>query len=385
MKVIITDASQRTALYVIRSLGRRGIDVTAVEKEVGRWANLGFTSKYVGKRVVLPSVHDESDLYLERLLKICHGHDVLFPISMYSLKVVSRHIDEFRKVLHVPVVNYEKLIKANNTETLINIANNAGIPTPSTYFIKDINQVKEIAEDLNYPVFIKVKEELELDPAKRNLMVSSAKELLEKYVELHRFQPFPLIQEYIKGEGQGYFAIFNRQSEPKVVFGHRRIREYPISGGPSTFCESHHNSKVMEYGDRLLRALNWYGLAMVEFKVDERDQLPKLMETNPRVWGSMPLAIASGVDFPYLLFKLAINGDVQELRSFKEGVKVRFLINDIRAALSYLAKGKRKITYLRKFTKDLVDMNVREGILSFDDPKPGLVNITKAIRRLSQG
>jgi len=385
MKVIVTDASQRTALYVIRSLGRRGIDVTAVEKEVGRWTNLGFSSKYVEKSAVLPSVHDEPDLYLEELLKICRGHDVLFPISMYSLKVVSRHIDEFRKILHVPVVNYEKLIKANNTETLINIANNAGVPTPKTYFIKDLNQVKEIAEDLNYPVFIKVKEELELAPANRNLMVSSAKELLKKYVELHRFQPFPLIQEYIKGEGQGYFAIFNRQSEPKVVFGHRRIREYPITGGPSAFCESHYNSKAMECGDRLLRALDWYGLAMVEFKVDERDQLPKLMEINPRVWGSMPLAIASGVDFPYLLSKLAIDGDVQELRSFKEGVKVRFLINDIRAALSYLAKGKRKIAYLRKFIKDLFDMNVREGILSFSDPKPGLVNITKAIRRLFQG
>lgn len=385
MKVIVTDASQRTALYVIRSLGRRGIDVTAVEKEVDRWANLGFSSKYAEKRVVLPSVHDEPDLYLEGLLKICRGHDVLLPISMYSLKVVSRHIDEFRKVLHVPIVNYEKLIKANNTETLINIANNAGVPTPNTYFIKDLNQVKKIAEDLSYPVFIKVKEELELAPANRNLMVSSAKELLEKYVELHRFQPFPLIQEYIKGEGQGYFAIFNRKSEPKVVFGHRRIREYPITGGPSAFCESHYNSKVMECGDRLLRALDWYGLAMVEFKIDERDQLPKLMEINPRVWGSMPLAIASGVDFPYLLFKLAIDGDVQELRSFKEGVKVRFLINDIRAALSYLAKGKRKITYLRKFIKDLFDMNVREGILSFSDPKPGLVNIIKAIRRLFQG
>jgi predicted ATP-grasp superfamily ATP-dependent carboligase len=235
---------------------------------------------------------------------------------------------------------------------------------------------------LKYPVFIKVKEELELAPAKRNLMIASPKELLEKYVELHRFQPFPLIQEYIKGEGQGYFAIFNSKSESKVVFGHRRIREYPITGGPSTFCESHNNAKVMECGDRLLRALNWYGLAMVEFKVDERDQLPKLMEVNPRVWGSMPLAIASGVDFPYLLFKLAVDGDVQELRSFKEGVKMRFLINDIRAALSYLAKGERKIVYLRRFIKDLFDTNVKEGILSLRDPKPGLANIIKAIRQL---
>ncbi|KPJ69455.1 hypothetical protein AMJ44_03815 [candidate division WOR-1 bacterium DG_54_3] len=384
MKVIVTDASQRTALYVIRSLGRRGIDVTAVEKDINKWVNLGFASRYVKKRVALPSVHDEPDLYREELMKICHGHDVLFPISMYSLKIVSRHIDEFRKILHVPVVDYEKLIKANNTETLLKIATETGIPTPKTYFIKDINKVKEIALDLSYPVFIKVKEELELAPAKRNLVVASEEELLERYLELHRLQPFPLIQEYIRGEGQGYFAIFNCSSEPKVVFGHRRIREFPITGGPSTFCESHRNNKVMEYGERLLRALNWYGLAMVEFKVDEHDGLPKIMEINPRVWGSMPLAIASGVDFPYLLFKLAIEGDIQELRLFKEGVKLRFFINDVQAALSYSIKGKHKLQYLRRFVKDFFDMNVKEGILSLSDFKPGLVNVAKAIRRLYQ-
>lgn len=384
MKVIVTDASQRTALYVIRSLGRKGIDVTAVERDVGKYVNLGFASRYVKKRAVLHSVHTEPDLYRKELLKICCGHEVLFPISMYSLKVVSRYIDEFRKILHVPIVDYETLTKANNTETLIKIANEVGIPTPQTYFIEDINQVKESAEDLNYPVCIKVKEELGLAPAERNVVVASAKELLKKYIRMHRLEPFPLIQEYIKGDSQGYFAIFNQKSEPKVVFGHRRIREYPITGGPSTFCESYYNPKVMKYGEKLLRALNWCGLAMVEFKVDERDQLPKLMEINPRVWGSMPLAIASGVDFPYLLLKLAIDGDVQELRSFKEGVKLRFLINDIQAAMSYLAKGDHKISHIRRFIKDLFNINVNEGISSLSDPKPGLVNIIKAIRRLFQ-
>ena len=44
---------------------------------------------------------------------------------------------------------------------------------------------------------------------------------------------------------------------------------------------------------------------MVEFKVDPRDGIPKLMEVNPRFWGSLQLAIVSGVDFPYLILKMA--------------------------------------------------------------------------------
>ena len=63
--------------------------------------------------------------------------------------------------------------------------------------------------------------------------------------------------------------------------------------------------QVMELGLSLLKSLNWVGIAMVEFKVDPRDGIPKLMEVNPRFWGSLQLAIVSGVDFPYLILKMA--------------------------------------------------------------------------------
>ena len=54
-----------------------------------------------------------------------------------------------------------------------------------------------------------------------------------------------------------------------------------------------------------MRALNWKGIAMVEWKVDPRDGRPKLMEVNPRFWGSLELAVRSGVDFPVLYAQAA--------------------------------------------------------------------------------
>ena len=65
---------------------------------------------------------------------------------------------------------------------------------------------------------------------------------------------------------------------------------------------------------------------MVEFKTDPRDNQPKLMEVNPRWWGSLQLSILSGVDFPYLLYKLVTEGDVEPVLDYKVGVRCRWLL-----------------------------------------------------------
>ena len=87
---------------------------------------------------------------------------------------------------------------------------------------------------------------------------------------------------------------------------HRRIRERLVMGGPSTCAESVYDSKLLDYGLRVLKNLKWHGVAMVEFKKDSIDGEFKLMEINPKFWGSLDLAIASGVDFPYLLYNMTI-------------------------------------------------------------------------------
>jgi protein-tyrosine-phosphatase len=54
----------------------------------------------------------------------------------------------------------------------------------------------------------------------------------------------------------------------------------------------------------LVRAAGWHGVAMVEFKLDEVTGECRLMEVNGRFWGSLPLAVAAGADFPYYLVEL---------------------------------------------------------------------------------
>ena len=377
MKVIVTDAALRTALYVIRSLGRNNVEVTATEYGMGALANPGFASRYVSRRAQVPSVIYDEDRYVEELLKLCRGHDVLLPVSMYSIKAVSKHLDKFTKLVKVPIADYDKLIKVNSTDSAIKAAMACGVPVPKTWFIDDLKQLDDFSKEFEYPLFIKVKDEMELSPGQRHTAAYSREDFIRKYYSLHSFQPFPLVQEFIRGDGAGFFTLFDRDSRPMAVFGHRRIREYPLNGGPSTCCESYYNAEMFEYGARLLKNLNWYGLAMVEFKIDRRDGKPKFMEINPRVWGSMPLAVESGVDFPYLWLKTALGEEYAPITDFRRGVKVRFFFNDLRAAAASLFKRRHFRRYFLGFLKDLFDLKIKDGIFTLSDVLPGLVYVSK--------
>ncbi|HIE34300.1 MAG TPA: hypothetical protein EYP86_04100 [Candidatus Altiarchaeales archaeon] len=240
--------------------------------------------------------------------------------------------------------------------------------------------MKEIADEINYPAIIKIRIEKDIPPGPNNRykIVNNPRECIEWYKILHEKSPFPIVQEIIEGDGYGFFALFDKSSEPKAIFCHHRLREYPITGGPSTLCESVYEPRIIDIGIKLLKNLKWYGVAMVEFKWNKVNE-PVLMEINPRFWGSTPLAIESGVDFPYLLFKLAI-GEKFNLVSYSEGIKIRFLDSDIRAAQDYLI-NKRINDGIRVFL-DLFNPKIRDGIFSWDDVKPSLLYMIETLKQL---
>jgi predicted ATP-grasp superfamily ATP-dependent carboligase len=186
-----------------------------------------------------------------------------------------------------------------------------------------------------------------------------------------------ILQEYIPGEACGFFALYNH-GNIRAFFMHRRITEYPVTGGPSTKAESIYDPELKEKGLTLLNALNWHGLAMVEFKRDNRNGELTLMEINPKCWGSMDLAIASGVDFPYLAVRMAVEGDVEPVYKYNEGVKFRWPFPE--EVLRLLARPGS----LRSFFQDCIDKGVRSN-LSLKDIKPNLFQIALTVSAIATG
>lgn len=303
MKVFITDADYKHTLGAVRSLGGEGVYVIAGSSSE---RSQSFYSKYCKEKVVYPDPRKEKE-FISFMLDYVKNNkiDVLLPIGYLITTVLSKYKDKFSPYVRMPIADYNSMKIASNKDRTMELAKNLGIKIPKMF--DDINEIE------SFPVVIK-----EIKESGRIWYINS-------FEELSKFKSGDsIIQEYIHGEGYGFFALFNK-GEPKAIFMHKRVREYPITGGPSTVAKSIYVPKLKKLGLKLLESLNWHGVAMVEFKKDSVDGEFKLMEINPKFWGSLDLAIASGVDFPYLAAKMARDGDIEPVFEYETGVKFRWL------------------------------------------------------------
>jgi predicted ATP-grasp superfamily ATP-dependent carboligase len=377
MSVIVTGASRRASLAIVRSLGQKGIYVTAAgDSKVAST----FLSKYCKNRILYTSPQKNAERYLKEMLECVKngGYKVLMPLHDFELVPISKEIDKFLKYTEVPFPDYETLNKTLDKSKTLEIAIKNNIPVPKTYFVNDINKVNHVSKEINYPAVIKPRSQTNWDGIQATTVyvtgknyVNSPKELVQRYFEIHSQSKYPLIQEYVEGDGFGVGLLFNH-GKPRAAFAYKRLREYPITGGPSTLRESINDQKLTDYAIGLLKAMDWHGVAMVEFKVNPNSG-PILMEVNGRFWGSLALPIAAEVDFPYLLYKMAVDGDVTPQFDYKAGVKCRWLIpGDILHLMSAIRDpncntGKTIRDFIKFREKDLY-----YDYLSMDDPLPAV-------------
>lgn len=365
-EVIITDGHWRKSLATVRALGKKGIK-TAVGEST-RLATSMF-SKYCHRAFVYPSPVYRSSEFVDFIwdtLRLANCQ-MLLPMEDETLFLISENHSEFSRWTYLPFVSADKLQFARSKDRVLQLAKTKGIPTPETWFIESMAQLDELTGRLPYPVVIKPKTG---SGALGVSYIQQPQDLKKRYLAVHKQYPYPLIQERIPSEGAGYGVslLFDENSMVKASFVHKRLREYPVTGGASTFRESVRHDEIRDMAVSLLKELGWFGVAMVEFKQDPRDGVLKLMEINPRFWGSLALAIASGVNFPYLLYKMSKGVNFKPVENYEIGVKCRWLLPGDLLHFIYNPDRVRLLPEFFNFT----DPNTHYDILSLDDPLPVL-------------
>jgi predicted ATP-grasp superfamily ATP-dependent carboligase len=263
-------------------------------------------------------------------------------------------------------------------ETL-RVASECGILTPATHSVPDLASLETLAAKLRFPLIAKPASTLDktLHPFKMRYF-ESFEDLQDAFLLDPEFGTRNLLQEYCEGEGVGIEALIHR-NEPIALFQHRRLKELPISGGGSVMSESEAlNPKLAEQAIALLRELNWQGVAMVEFRHDRLNDRPVLMEVNGRYWGSLPLAIHAGIDFPFYEWQLAHGQKPSVPASYPIGLRARWLCGDMRRLCSMFTKppadgfpGPSKRAEVIRFIKDFTQP-ARPVMWSWSDPAPAL-------------
>jgi predicted ATP-grasp superfamily ATP-dependent carboligase len=152
---------------------------------------------------------------------------------------------------------------------------------------------------------------------------------MDAWSDLALRAPSILVQEFVDGIGVGYFALLGG-GRVRAEFAHRRLRDVrPTGSGSSLRISASIDPGLRDQALSVLSALGWTGVAMVEFRV-RPDGTPVFLEVNGRFWNSLALAVHAGVDFPALVATLAAEGEVAAPPTYREGVRCRWILGDVR-------------------------------------------------------
>jgi len=329
-KILLLDGNTRSALAVTRSLGALGHCVEVGETGFG--VSLSSSSRYAKKYFSYPNPQTHPQEFLAFLLEKLKSDafDFLISTTDHTLQVIYQEEEKIRALVNFPFVNKENFNKVQDKAKLIELAKKHDIQAPRTVKIvagkEDLEQQLDSLKDCHFPLFIKPRSSSQI--SSNGTLIKAPSLVAQDLNDLRLFLSNPelerikyLAQEPIHGQGEGIFCLF-KNGECLVHFSHRRELEKPPEGGVSVLSTSIQTDEaLLRNVVRLLKELNWQGVAMIEFK-RARDGTPYLMEINPRFWGSLQLSIDSGINFPAIL----INEEISELgvSSYIKGQRLRW-------------------------------------------------------------
>lgn len=372
--VVVPAIATGSSLACIRSLGRRGVKTIAVSE---RASPPSAHSKYCDEFRRVPSPWTDVEGYKQQLLALARRNDVrtIVPVREPDIYVLSRYREEFGDHIATPWKPYESVRTVQDRVRLFEAADRAGVSVPETALADEWDRWDDAT-------VVKSRHSITVEnnaSSYAGVRFFDSDERPDVDALVSEMGHVPLAQEFVPGDSEyGFFALYDR-GEPVARFQHRRIRSYSYAGGASVFRKSVYLPELEAAGMRLLDELDWHGPAMVEFKRDPRDGEFKLMEINPRFWGSLALSVASGVDFPYRYFQLA--GDelppaaaATEI-GYEEGVGCHVLSGELSYLYSLLDKEYSHIDRpalapeIAAIARSLVtDPNF--DYLDLDDPEP---------------
>jgi predicted ATP-grasp superfamily ATP-dependent carboligase len=267
------------------------------------------------------------------------GAKVLIP-GHEDILAIAQLRDRFPSDILLPIGSAESIAQAINKWHTVSLARAAGVPVPETVKPETREELIESASQFKYPAIVKTQLG---NSGKGVFVVRNLQECIERFDWLVKtydlgVSHWPILQGFAPGIGYGVCLLYNR-GEFRAAFSERYLRCKDGQFGTSVFRESVYVPALESHARALMDTLKWHGVAHLDFQYDEATGQAALIEINPRFWGALDLAVRSGVDFPWLLYKMAVDGDVDPVTSYQIGVKSRWIMGEMLHLFNLARRG----------------------------------------------
>jgi D-aspartate ligase len=352
----VVDVGWVNGLAAIRSLGRAGVRVLAVDH---RPSALGFRSRYAEPFLCADS-HADPTRFVASIRAL--GEVVVFPTHDGQLNLIAQHLGDLQVLAPFPA--WDILEQVQSKRAQLDHAAAVDVDVPQTHYPQTAEEARAAAEEIGLPVLVKPEHPVGFKQRFRRqaFRCETLDQVEDGYTRAAEFGA--MVQELIPGGDDTLYTVGSyvaRDGRPLGVFSGRKLRQTPPGIGTCRVGEAVWVQDAVDAALRLLGAFDYFGLSQVEFKRDPRDGKFKLMEINPRLWQWHGLAAACGVDLPRIAYADLIGETPEQVTM----------------------NGKRKrwaITLMPGESPAFQRPPYVEAVFARDDPKPAAVHLARVVR-----
>lgn len=388
-RAIVLGVEHPRGVAVVRSLGRAGVAVDAVDHVPSA---RGFSSRYLqGKYLVSPDT-DQTLEFLESLSE--SKGNLLIPTTDHYLIFAATHYERLCQSFTVTSPSWDVVERLMDKPRCYKIARAAGIATPDFFTPNDAEDLRRVISELefgehSYILKTKLWSSGPADPATSRFSRDAGEDAstaLERCQEIYsRLGVFPMIEEVVPGESDtciGVSMVVDRNHEPVLRYCVRRLKlflysrrgfAHPYELGANVYCESTHDEEALDAAARFVRQAKFFGMITVEFRRSSADGTLNLIKADPRPVRATSLSTALGLDAPSALYRAFTGQKAEVAESYRDGVAWIWLTWWLKA----LWKNRRDRSVRRELLAVLRNMNRIRAFAYLDplDPMPFLVEI----------
>lgn len=380
-------------LTVVRELGEKGVPVHGIAREA---APVAAASRHCAAMTMRPS--GPMAEWLPDLISTT-GAGAVLAISESDLLELSA-LPPVIGGCHVLVPRPEPLAKVLDKLRTLEIAAQVGLCIPQTWQPRAGEDFAARVAAMRYPLVAKWANPPEIMPI---LEQAGLEWLKTEYIRtpqelaalLDRYAPvghWPLIQQYCRGVGLGQM-LYMDGGHATLRFQHRRLHEWPPEGGVSTLCRAEPadaHAAQMLLSEALLRALDWQGQAMVEYRYEAESGRYWLMEVNGRFWGSLPLARHCGALFAWEAYRRTVLDQTDVAPTPRDTLRARYMVPETKRLARVLLSPsrisdpffqRRPLADLTAYLLTFFDPRARYYVFSLSDPRPWLRDMAQMFRK----
>jgi protein-tyrosine-phosphatase/predicted ATP-grasp superfamily ATP-dependent carboligase len=384
-RALVVGDDTRSFLTLVRSLGRAGhvVHVAPFDRR-----SPALRSRYVAAVHRLPFHLGDGSAWRAALRDLvdAHGLAVVVPCDERALLPLDAHRDAFADVV-LAIPDRRAIDVFYDKHRTRELAARHGIAVAPGRLLRPDDTATGLAREFGLPLALKPRCSYRLDGLHARNKVALADDAATLATELARRTPEDtLIEAFAPGIGVGV-SVLAADGDILQAFEHHRDHDDLAVGG-SYYRHSAPLTPVLLFAvERLVADVGYTGIAMFEFRLDRVDGRYALLEVNARPWGSMPLPVALGVDFPERWRRLLTAGERTPPVRYRRFVYGRNLVPDLEHMLLDLRRAANRPRAVARAAGGaalglgrVLTGRERWDTLTRDDPRPGLVELGEAVR-----